>query len=90
MHHMVDEICASEGGDYPEDPPVMTTWHADEKLGEAIAFFGMSTAPSEVCKSQWQSNIAIVIDDKCDWEGRIRRGLILPPATFDFDTDELP
>ena len=64
VHDIFDEILTGEDADPANDSVVMTTWHADESLEDALWFFLRSTAPDERYEESCRSGVVILIGDQ--------------------------
>ena len=82
VHDIIDEIDAYPYNDIgsPEDSVIMTTWHEDESLEEAMCFFLTSTSPDEFYEATMNSSLAISIGSQ-DW-AKIIYGALLNPKGF--------
>ena len=56
------------------EPVIMTTWHADESLDEALWFFVFSAFPAEAYEVICRSGLAISIG-KPEWDQHVRMRL---------------
>ena len=78
MHDIIDEIHESIGSH--DDSVIMTTWHDDEPIEDAIFFFLNSTCEDEKYESTTNSSLAIVIGSNNYTE--TVRGALKDPFTF--------
>ncbi|MEL7185354.1 MAG: hypothetical protein AAFN50_02820 [Pseudomonadota bacterium] len=62
LHDAIDH--ADQENDRPGDAVLMTTWHDDEPLSEALWFFINTAFPHELYESECRGSIAIVIDNQ--------------------------
>jgi hypothetical protein len=54
VHDIFDEILVVRQIDDPVPPPfTMTTWHANDPLGEAV-FFALQVVQPDHCGDEWQ------------------------------------
>lgn len=56
------------------DPVIMTTWHADEPLDEAIWFFLRTTFPDDAYFDTTRTGLAVVVGAP-DWASHVERRL---------------
>ncbi|MDP9381764.1 MAG: hypothetical protein M3Q29_16790 [Chloroflexota bacterium] len=73
VHDLVDEAIVlrevGEGRAYP----VMTTWHSDESLDDALWFMANTACPHELYRATCKSRVAISVGE-ADWERLICEG----------------
>ena len=69
--------------DETDERVVVTTWHDDEPLSEAVCYFDLCAYPSSDFERDCRDWIAIAIGDKC-WEEEMRTALI---GGFDGQTE---
>ncbi len=68
VHDIFDEEC------FQTEPVIMTTWHNNESLNEALWFFISSTWPDDAYSENCKSNLAIVVGNS-NWEIQVREKL---------------
>jgi hypothetical protein len=80
VHNIADNIRSSVGdsGDR-SDSVVMTTWHDNESLEDALWFFLFNTFPSDWFEQTTRSGLAVIVGNR-DWAAAIREGLRDPEA----------
>ena len=61
VHDLVDASAFDVAADYDVDPAVMTTWHDDEPLQEAVDFFLTNATPDEAFEGKCTGAVAVVI-----------------------------
>ena len=61
-HDAIDH--ADRGSDRPDDAVLMTTWHDNEPLSEALWFFLNTAIPTEPYVEGCRASIAIVVDNE--------------------------
>lgn len=61
--------------DETDERVVVTTWHADEPLSEAVCYFDLCAYPSSDFEHDCKDWIAIAVDNQL-WEANIRTALI--------------
>jgi hypothetical protein len=61
----------------PDGPLVMSTWHDQESLADALWFFLFCTSPDEAYVEQCRAGVAIVIGSK-EWADEVRAALASP------------
>jgi len=79
VHDIVDEIDADPDDPVgsPEASVIMTTWHADESLEDAIWFFLNETSPDEHYETTLGSSLAVSIGSS-KWAAVLRAALLKP------------
>jgi hypothetical protein len=68
VHDVFDEECLDI------DPVVMTTWHSDDSLDEALWFFLRAAAPDASYRDTTHSALVISVG-RADWDEQIRKRL---------------
>jgi len=86
FHDIIDEIVVEDGlgerrfvGPIPDDA-IMTTWHADESLQEALEFFATSALPTEGFLADSDSRVVACVDNP-EWAHTASRLLQSSPAS---------
>jgi len=69
VHDIIDQVAVPLS---PKDSVVMTTWHGDESLGEALFYFLRVTWPDERYEATTRAGIAIVVGQP-DWAAEVRK-----------------
>jgi hypothetical protein len=84
VHDIIDEIAAHDHAafDIPDDSCIMTTWHEDETLEQALWFFLVCTGPAQPYDESTQAALAISIGSSA-WAETIRSALSDSKAFFD-------
>jgi hypothetical protein len=75
VHDIFDEMCDVPNLDQAERQFVMTTWHDDEDLDEALWFFLNAAMPEENYIEECQAEVIAVIGSR-DWTEQIRKRLV--------------
>ncbi|MCB9870138.1 MAG: hypothetical protein H6837_09795 [Planctomycetes bacterium] len=78
VHDIFDEILVGKDPDPADDSVVMTTWHADESLEDALWFFLRSTSPDERYEDSCRSSVVIVLGGAADHAVVVRHALAQP------------
>ena len=78
VHDIFDEILVGTNSGPADASVVMTTWHADESLEEALGFFLRSAFPDERYQDSCRSGIVIVLGDADDHAATVRHALAQP------------
>lgn len=78
VHDVFDESAAGAAQAEDDDSVVMTTWHAEEPLEEAIWFFLRCTSPDGRYAASSGSSVCIVIGDRGEWVATIQEALLQP------------
>jgi hypothetical protein len=90
VHDVFDEAYVLMRLERPDLLHVMTTWHADESLDEALWFFvDVTQLPKQTPKTDW---LAVSVG-RSDWSAQIRRRLADPAglrAAIERSRDETP
>lgn len=73
VHHIIDE------SDPYDDSVIMTTWHSEESLEEALWFFLNVTWPDKAFEKTFGASLAITIGSE-DWAAAVRAALLDPRA----------
>lgn len=68
VHDIFDEECGAD------EPVIMTTWHADESLDDALWFFLCDAHPDDAYADTCRGGVAISVGST-DWELHVRRRL---------------
>jgi len=74
VHDIVDEIDAypyDTVGATDEDSVIMTTWHENESLEDALYFFLTATSPAVYFEATFKSSLAISVGSQ-EWASAIR------------------
>jgi len=71
VHDLFDAAAASKNEDLIGDDVIMTTWHADEDLHEALWFFLHSAFPTQFFETSCTNWVIAVIGNR-KWEDEIR------------------
>lgn len=79
VHDLVDEVSSHPGGDFgiPEDSCIITTWHHDDPLREALGYFLVNSWPDPYYQDSTRAALAIAIGSS-DWAAEIRDALDQP------------
>ena len=77
VHDLVDEAAFDPEANYEVDPVIMTTWHHDEPLEEAIYFFLSNAHPDDEYFDECTGALAISLGD-AGYAERIRLALREP------------
>jgi len=73
VHDTFDDVIVGDGSVVPEH--VCTSWHAGDRLDEALWYFLNCTWPVDAFAETCGSAIAIVVGDHDGWAAAVRRGL---------------
>lgn len=73
VHDVFDETYLGDGSQ-PLRPTLMTTWHADQPLEEALDFIGRDAVPTEPFQATCRDVIVAVIANP-EWSSLARRYL---------------
>ena len=74
VHDLFDLAEAELELDVPSDSVVMTTWHADEPLEEALWFFVNCAFPDELYAETRTAGVAVTVSNP-DWAATVSRWL---------------
>lgn len=74
VHDIFDEVEVGEGWQISPDSVVMSAWHENESLEEALWFFVNNSSPDEVYESTCTAGVAVVLGNQ-DWALQISRWL---------------
>ena len=74
FHDSFDEAVLSVNGESTEDRVVITTWHADEPLEDAVWFAVTSAWPADAYESSTGAVVALSVDSP-EWSERIAKYL---------------
>jgi len=70
IHDIFDEedvmLELDEANDSNDDNVIMTTWHKEESLKEALWFFLMNTSPTEKYYSECKNSLVLLIGDSIE------------------------
>ena len=79
VHDIIDGIDAYPYNNIgsPEDSVIMTSWHENESIDEALYYFLTFTSPDEFYESSMNSSLAISIGSK-EWSNVIDSALMNP------------
>ncbi len=77
VHDIVDEITSAPESGFPEDSCIMTTWHAQEPLPEALWFLLASASPDQYYDSTCRATLAISIGSD-EWSDEIAEAMENP------------
>ena len=69
LHDIIDEEC------FDMDPVIMTTWHSNESLDEALWFFIRNCRPDDAYVDTTKNSLAISIGNS-GWEMQIKHRLM--------------
>ena len=78
VHDIFDEVFVGSNPNSAGDSVVMTTWHAQESLAEALWFFLRSAFPDERYEDSCRSSVAIVVGADDERIAAVRRALAEP------------
>ena len=78
VHDIMDETVVGPDPDPGDDYCVMTTWHDNETLEEALGFFLAWTVPDEAFRNTCRSAVVLSIAGTDDWHETIDRALKSP------------
>ena len=67
VHDIIDETISHPDSGLPSDATIMTTWHSDEPLAEALQFFLVLAKPDERYAHTTRAGLAVVVDSP-EWE----------------------
>lgn len=70
---------ADESDPYEDNAVIMTTWHSDETLDDALFFFLNDMFPDAAFETDFHSSVAIVIGSP-SWASTVRAALTDPHA----------
>lgn len=78
VHDIFDEILVRMDPDPADDSVVMTTWHADESIEEALWVFLRGTSPDERHEDSCRSGVVVVVGRADDHAAVVRHALAQP------------
>jgi len=78
VHDIIDEVSNAADPGPADDSVVMTTWHDDETLDEALWFFLRCTHPDQPYEDSCGAAVAVLIGNDADRSSRIRYALTHP------------
>ena len=78
VHDIFDETLVGNDPDPADDSIVMTTWHADESLEDALWFFLRCTVPQERFEPSCRSSVVILFGSAGEHAVSVRRALAQP------------
>ena len=61
MHDIIDEVVCNRNPDETDEDVIMTTWHEDEALCEALWFSVNSAFPAGAYDQTWKTLVAIAV-----------------------------
>jgi hypothetical protein len=79
VHDITDEARLSLGKPDRRDSVVMTAWHENESLDDALWFFLFNTFPEDSFEQTTRSALAVIVGNP-DWAALIREDLRDPNA----------
>ena len=74
MHDIIDEVVCNRNPDETDEDVIMTTWHEDEALDEALWFAVNSAFPAGAYEETCKTLAAIAVGSQ-DWGSQIARKL---------------
>src|ERR1051326_2603082 len=74
VHDIIDQAKWTRNPDETDDNVVMTTWHANETLGQAVSYFLWCTVPQHDYEQSCHDWVAAVIGNPV-WEKKVRTKL---------------
>lgn len=77
VHDIIDEIISADP-DPASDSNVMTTWHDNETLDDALWFFLRCTNPDQPYEDSCRAALTVLIGNDADRSSRIRYALTDP------------
>lgn len=78
VHDIIDEVTVGEGPDIPRfSDGVMTTWHEEKDLDEALFYLLVCTYPDDEFSDTCRSALVVSVGNP-DWTGRARKALEQP------------
>lgn len=89
VHDIFDEVCVGTYRNAADRSVVMTTWHAEESLAEALWFFLRSAIPDEQYEESCRSGVAIVFGTN-DVRMAAVRGALEQPKEFARSVENVP
>ena len=72
VHDVVDEVAIEHN---PDGPLIMTTWHAEGRLEDALCFMLFSTEPVEELRGQCTAAVAVSVGSQT-WASTIRYAML--------------
>jgi hypothetical protein len=72
VHDIIDEVLVARNPDATDEDVIMTTWHDDETLEEALWFAVNSAYPAGVYEGTCETLLAITVGNK-DWGSQIAK-----------------
>lgn len=74
VHDIIDEVLVDRSPDATDEDVIMTTWHEDEALDEALWFAVNSAYPAGAYEGTCETLVAIAVESK-DWGSQITKML---------------
>ena len=74
VHDIIDEVVCNRNPDETDEDVIMTTWHEDEALDEALWFAVNSAFPAGAYEETCKTLVAIAVGSQ-DWGSQIARKL---------------
>lgn len=89
VHDIVDELVCAPDNDFgvPEDACIMTTWHSNQTLREALWFFLATAWPDEHYDATTRTALAITVGSDA-WAAEIGEALDHPREFVDRGPDD--
>jgi hypothetical protein len=72
VHDRIDDRIIETGIETDDDSVVMTTWHDDESLEEALEFLVYTAVPGDAWNATCRASLVAVIGNE-DWAAEVRR-----------------
>ncbi len=79
VHDIIDELVTNENFGIPDETCIMTTWHEEEALSEALFFFLVASLPDPYYLDSTRAALAISIGSPA-WANEIGAALDQPKA----------
>ncbi len=76
VHDVIDEVRAIPDPNPSADTVVMTTWHDDESLDEALCFLLSTACPAESFIDTWRGLVVITVNPTDSVRGRVASALV--------------
>lgn len=78
VHDIIDEDIVGSGTDLDDKGPIMTTWHEDEPLDDALWFFLNSAIPDDIYSDRCEAALVVSIGSDSNQLHRFRYALQSP------------
>lgn len=72
VHDIIDEVAVDRD---PDGPTIMTTWHAEERLEDALRFMLFSTEPVADLGGRCDAAVAVAVASPM-WTSALRRAMV--------------